>query len=103
MPKHERIVRNLKRAGFRYVFAEKYEVTSQLQDLFLYSGKHRPEIYLDPQVRNGISTFANFADCSEIEDGCQRLRKDIQSGWIEEVMTAYNHDGGDYLFVVAEK
>jgi len=103
MPTYGRIVRNLKCAGFRNVHEEKYDVSSQLQDLFLYSGKHRPEIYLNRRVRSGISTFANLADSSEIDDGCKRLCRDIRSGWIRKVMSAYTHDGGDYLFLVAEK
>lgn len=103
MPGLESIVKDLKLAGFRSVHTKTYQVSNQLQDLFLYSGKHRPEIYLNPQVRNGISTFADLADCDEIEEGCKRLSLDIQSGRVAEVMGAYSDDAGDYLFVVAGK
>jgi hypothetical protein len=78
-------------------------VRHDLQDFFLYSGKHRPEIYLDPRVRTGISTFAALADAAEVEDGCQRLSQDIESGRLAEVMAGYQHAQGDYLFVISAK
>jgi ubiquinone/menaquinone biosynthesis C-methylase UbiE len=90
-------------AGFRMDYTETYEVQPDLQDFSLYSGKHRPEIYLSEAVRQGISTFASLADPSKVETGCQRLRADIQSGRIYQVIQGYRHDQGDYLFIVATK
>ena len=66
-----------------------------------YSGKHRPALYLDPDVRAGISTFAAFADEAEVPRGLATLGADIESGPIEEVMARYAHGGGDYLSVTA--
>ncbi len=103
MPALEVVVESLQAAGFHLHCLETYEVSQQLQDLFLYSGKHRPEMYLDPCVRAGISTFATLADPIEVGLGCRRLRQDIDSGRIEEIMRTYRHTGGDYLFIVAEK
>ena len=48
-------------AGFKPSVEETFEVPRDLQDLFLQSGKYKPEIYLRPEVRAGISTFANLA------------------------------------------
>ena len=39
----------------------------------------RPHLYLDPEVRAGISTFA-LADGGEVEAGVARLRADLESG-----------------------
>jgi ubiquinone/menaquinone biosynthesis C-methylase UbiE len=103
MPGLQAIVQALRQSGFASVRTESYEVPADLQDLFLYSGKHRPEMYLDPRVRAGISTFAALADTSEVEEGCQKLSQDIASGHIAEVMARYRHTHGDYLFVVGEK
>ncbi len=50
-----------------------------LQDLFLAAGWHRPEIYLDPEVRSCMSAFA-LAEPEWIESRIERLRKDITSG-----------------------
>ena len=101
MPSLNTVMRNLRSAGFSAIRAEPYVVRHDLQDLFLYSGKHRPEIYLDSGVRAGISTITALADAREVEQGCKRLASDIRSGRIADVTAAYRHDQGDYLFVVA--
>jgi hypothetical protein len=103
MPSLKAMVETLQQSGFEEISTEPYEVQRGLQDLFLYSGKHRPELYLDPRVRAGISTFAALAEPSEVEDGCRKLSQDIASGRIVEVIAGYQHVQGDYLFVVGEK
>jgi hypothetical protein len=50
-----------------------------LSDLMLASGWRRPAIYLDPEVRAGISSFA-LGDPVAVAEGVERLRRDIQSG-----------------------
>ena len=90
-------------AGFRVDHTEQYEVRRDVEDFFLYSGKHHPEAYLSETVRRGISTFSTLADPLEIASGCGRLQGDIASGRIDKIMESYWHDGGDYLFVVSSK
>jgi ubiquinone/menaquinone biosynthesis C-methylase UbiE len=90
----------LHHAGFIHVEAEPYQVQEDLQDFFLYSGKHRPELYLDAQVRAGISTFTLFADAAEVEAGCERLAADVKSGRIKQVVEDHKQTS-DYLFVIA--
>ena len=102
MPELQTVIESMESAGFRVIYTEKFEVEEELQDLFLYGGKTRPEIYLNPAVRNGISTFADLAGPEEVRQGCRRLAADIESGHIKEVISAYQHEEGDYLFVVAE-
>ncbi|WP_257841504.1 hypothetical protein [Salipaludibacillus agaradhaerens] len=36
-------------------------------------------MYLDEKVRSGISTFANLASIEKVEEGCNRLKKDIET------------------------
>ncbi len=103
LPSLETVTSALRKASLETVAVVPYDVRPDLRDFFLYSGKHRPEIYLDPLVRRGISTFASLADPAEIEEGCARLREDIESGRIESVVREYRGDAGDYCFVVAEK
>ncbi|OAI40759.1 MerR family transcriptional regulator [bacterium SCGC AG-212-C10] len=43
----------------------------------------RPEAYLDPVVRNGISVFARLSE-SEVSDGMARLEADLASGYWAE-------------------
>jgi ubiquinone/menaquinone biosynthesis C-methylase UbiE len=103
MPSLPTIVQALERSGFTSIHTEPYEVQGTLQDFFLYSGKHRPEMYLDPHVRAGISTFSSLADAAEVEAGCQKLSQDIARGRIVDVIAGYQHTQGDYLFVLGEK
>lgn len=103
MPSLAAIKEALSAAGFDSVKTEDYVVREDLQDFFLYSGKHRPAMYLDRAVRSGISTFALLASETEIEEGCRKLESDIQTGRITEVVKKYEHDEGDYKFVVARK
>ena len=89
--------------GFPSINTEGFDIGDGLQDFFLYSGKYRPEMYLDEGVRRGVSTFASLADPEEVTSGCLRLAEDIQSGRIDEVRASYENQGGDYLFVISTK
>ena len=40
------MIKALEDAGFTGINRERYNVKEDLEDLFLYSGKHLPEIYL---------------------------------------------------------
>ena len=103
MPPLDQSIIALLGAGFSQVTAVPFFVTAELQDLFLYAGKYRPELYLDPGVRAGISTFANLADPAEIEQGCARLAADLRSGRFAEVLRASEHGVGEYLFLLASR
>ncbi|QKQ75822.1 class I SAM-dependent methyltransferase [Nostoc sp. TCL240-02] len=103
MPSLEKIRYALNEADFNSVNIEPYFISKNLQDLFLYSGKYRPEIYLDENIRSGISTFALLASPEEITIGCQRLVADINTGRITDIINKYENNHGDYLFVIAEK
>lgn len=81
----------------------RYFVKPDLQDQFLYIGKEQPEIYFNETIRNGISSFANLAHAPEVKHGLEQLKTDIQTGKIQEIMTHYKNDKGDYLFVCINK
>lgn len=103
MPPYEIIEENLLKNGFKIAELEPYFVKPDLQDLFLYAGKERPELYLNDQVRHGISSFSSLANKQEVETGLQQLKNDIENGTIGTVSEKYENDNGDYLFIVAEK
>lgn len=75
----------------------KYFVKPDIQDLFLQSGKYRPE------VRNGISTFAALPNRDEVQKGLAQLKTDIEDGSILKVIEFYESGVGDYLNVSARK
>jgi ubiquinone/menaquinone biosynthesis C-methylase UbiE len=103
MPSLAQIRSATEQAGFVMHGYESFLIQPNLEDFFLYSGKHRPEIYLNAEVRRGISSFANLVENKEIEEGITKLSDDIQSGRFNEVFQTYCSDLGDYMFVVAEK
>ena len=103
MPTEDSILNAIESAGLRLNKKEKYEVRPDLKDLFFYSGKHRPTLYLDPEIRKGISSFSLVAHKDEVDRGLQALSGDIESGAIEAIIESHNHDLGDYIFFIAEK
>ncbi|MBD2567933.1 class I SAM-dependent methyltransferase [Anabaena lutea] len=54
-------------------------LTHDLSDLFAAAAWRRPEMYLKPEVRAGISAFA-FYDQNLIEQGVQKLMNDLSNG-----------------------
>lgn len=103
MPSIAEISNTLQTVGFNIIGHETFLIQPDLQDFFLYSGKYEPKIYLDEKVRSGISTFANVASKEEVEEGCERLHKDIKTRKIDDVLNKYSSDLGDYVYVIAEK
>ncbi len=82
---------------------EKYNVRDDLQDLFLYAGKNRPRLYLNPMVRKGISSFSALANQDEVRSGLTTLEEDISTGKIANIIQEYKNDIGDYLYIIAQK
>lgn len=103
MPVLQKVTAAMESAGFSVLELEKYNVEPDLQDFFLYSGKHNPYLYLNPKVRRGISSFSSLANAPEVEAGLKRLKEDMLSGKVEEVIQSYENDSGDYLFIVGIK
>jgi ubiquinone/menaquinone biosynthesis C-methylase UbiE len=103
MPRKETVLRALGEAGFSAPSVVPFAVSDRLQDLFLYSGKVRPQIYLSASVRSNISSFATLCPPSELEEGLERLRADIAEDRFQSVARQYASTAGDYAFVVAEK
>lgn len=103
MPGIREVLSALQAAGFENIVKEKFFVRPDLQDWFLYCGKHDPRMYFDPVIRNGSSGFASFAEENEVESGLQKLSRDIQSGRINAIIESYLNEDGDYIFVSAEK
>ncbi len=58
---------------------KKFLLPSDLSDLNMNAGWNRPEIYLDENVRYGMSGFA-LADPGEVAEGVDRLTSDLKTG-----------------------
>ena len=103
MLEEDGIINLLEQAGFSNITTKRFFVTNKLTDGFLHAGKYRPEIYLDPTVRAGISTFAKLPDDPQVQDGLHALKKDIDDKMIQAVIDRYENQDGEYLFLCAEK
>ncbi len=103
MPSLNSINAALKNNHFEIISTEKYFINDDLQDNFLYSGKNKPQLYLNEQIRNGISSFAALANKAEVDKGLSMLQSDIESGRFETIQKEYENELGDYLFITAQK
>lgn len=56
-----------------------FPLPNDLSDSFAAVGWARPELYLNSDIRNGISSFANIAD-NELNQGLANLYKDLETG-----------------------
>ncbi len=102
MPSLKRIKTNLHKNGFSIEKIEKYFIKPDLEDLFLYSGKHNPKLYFIPEIRQGISSFSSLSNAVEVEKGLNSIEKDIDSGKINDIIKNYENTNGDYLFLVVK-
>jgi ubiquinone/menaquinone biosynthesis C-methylase UbiE len=103
MPSFETIKEAATNAGFEIIGTEKYYISDDLKDLFLYAGKNKPELYLDAEIRKGISSFSALANADEVEEGLSKLRDDMELGRFGDIKAKFNNDSGDYLFIIAQK
>ncbi len=103
MPGYDYIESSLNANSLKIHSAEKYFIQPDLQDLFLYSGKHNPELYFENKVRHGISSFSSLANAKEVQQGLILLEKDIKSEKIKTIISTYENTDGDYLFITAKK
>ena len=103
LPPMNHIKKAFKQAGLDILEQEPYFVKPNLQDWFLQCGKHNPEMYFREDVRRGISSFSLISKQEEVKEGLIKLRQDIDSGKVLQVMKDHDNNMGDYLFLVAKK
>lgn len=103
MPSLDRIIEATKKAGLELINTEKYFIRDDQQDHFLYVGKNRPELYFNEQVRKGISSFSSLSNITEVEQGLQKLQRDLNSKAFEAIKKNYNNNIGDYIFITFQK
>jgi len=103
MPSLENVKAAMKDSKIEFLETDKYSIQPDLQDQFLYCGKQNPELYFDAQIRSGISSFASLANRAEVEQGLLELRNDIDSGKINDIISTYKNDFGDYLYIIGKK
>ena len=74
MPSFDDIEIQATNVGFKIEVTKNYFVKPDLEDKFLYCGKHNPELYFDESIRKGISSFSSLANKKEVENGLNYLQ-----------------------------
>jgi ubiquinone/menaquinone biosynthesis C-methylase UbiE len=78
-PPLEEVVRLVEEVTGGGVEVFDFRLPHDLQDKLAAAGWRRPWMYLDDEVRAGISTFA-LADQQVVGEGLERLRRDLRGG-----------------------
>ncbi len=99
MPSLQVLTEAASNVGFLFHSEEPYFVTNDLEDYFLYAGKHRPEIYFDENIRKGISSFSALANKTEVKKGLETLKEDLDTGKFEAIKKQFGNKTGDYTFI----
>ena len=103
MPTLNKIKKAMNGGGIEFLETHKYFIKPDLKDQFLYCGKQNPELYFNKQIRHGISSFSSLANRAEVKQGLTKLRNDIDRGKIKGIITTYENDFGDYLYIIGKK
>ncbi|MEE4247975.1 MAG: methyltransferase domain-containing protein, partial [Kangiellaceae bacterium] len=103
MPSLEEIDTAISSSNLEIIKTVPYFIKPDLKDQFLYCGKQNPELYFNESIRHGISSFSALANRDEVERGLARLRSDIDSGSIHDIIKSYENDFGDYAYLIMEK
>lgn len=103
MPAYNTLVDKCTAAGFVKLLEKKYFIQDDLEDLFLYSGKNKPDLYLDQNIRENISSFKMLGNQSEIQNGLKMLTSDLTDENFEKVKRLFDDQSGDYLFLQFQK
>lgn len=100
-PTSEKMEADLSLWSKREVSIMPFPLPKDLTDQFAASGWARPEIYLDPIVRQGISSFARMP-AEDLAIGLARLKDDLESGsWMRKhgsILNSPIYDAG-YRFI----
>lgn len=101
--KKEEIYAALAQHGFNQIEISTHKVNpiDEPVDICTYACKYRPHLFLDPKIRMGTSPLQIPEYHQEIEEGCKKLSKDIETGKIWEVIGQYEHDLGEGVVISA--
>lgn len=98
------VAEEVKSLTTRSVRCVSFPLPRDLQDKFAAAAWASPESYLDPDVRNGISSFSLMTK-EAVASGCDRLAADLASGHWDtrygKLRTQSAYDAG-YRFIIAE-
>jgi ubiquinone/menaquinone biosynthesis C-methylase UbiE len=103
-PSTQTIAEDINKITQKYVQVIPFLLPADLTDLLAAAGWCKPEIYLDADVRNGISSFSKMPQ-AELSTGIEKLREDLNSGvWDHKygALREQNHYDAGYRIIVAK-
>jgi ubiquinone/menaquinone biosynthesis C-methylase UbiE/8-oxo-dGTP pyrophosphatase MutT (NUDIX family) len=101
LPRKDELLKLIAEAGFEDVKSEPFFATKETEDLFFYSCKYRPHLYLDAAIRAGMSPLQLMEYSREIEAGCAQLKEDIESKRIDRIIEKHESQLGEALYIQA--
>lgn len=103
LPDENEILNKLNENGFTKSKIEIFFVKESTKDLYLHTGKYKPEIYLNQLVRDGMTPFNMPIFAEETKKGLIRLEEDIKNGKVKDIIERYEKNIGENIFIIAEK
>ena len=104
-PSTQDIATQIRQITHKQVEVIPFLLPQDLSDRFAAAGWCQPEIYLDPEVRNGISSFSKMLP-DELQAGIHKLTTDINSGtWLQKygyLQQQAEYDAGYRILVISE-
>ena len=105
-PEIETIADEIRQITQKVVDIIDFPLPKDINDLFAAAGWARPELYLDANVRKGISSFAKMP-MEEQEKGIKQLTEDLNNGnWDKkygELKAQESYDAGYRFLVIGSK
>jgi ubiquinone/menaquinone biosynthesis C-methylase UbiE len=101
----EDVAEEVQRLTSRKVSSVPFLLPRDLQDKFAAAAWATPENYLDPEVRNGISSFPLMRK-EDVDEGLARLKADLTDGrWDAKYGALRSQDSYEagYKFIIARK
>lgn len=97
------IIEAIEAAGFKISCFSPYFVGKRATDLSTYGCKYQPHLFLDSKIRSGMTPLQLPEYAKEVEEGCIKLQKDIDSGLVNKVITQYESDKGESSCILCTK
>ncbi len=101
LPTKNELLAAIAEGGFQEIKCEPFFATKETEDIFFYSCKYRPHLYLDPSIRAGMTPLQLKEYSKEIEAGCTELKKDIESRKIDQIIEKHESHMGEALYIEA--
>lgn len=97
------ITEAIEAAGFEISCFSPYFISRDATDLSTYGCKYQPSLFLDPKIRSGMTPLQLPEYSKEVEDGCIMLKKDIESGQINQIIAEHESDKGESSCILCTK